>query len=57
MARASTIGPEAPSAWTNRATISVSMLGASAQTRLASGEQHEAEEQQGLRPTRSEIGP
>ena len=48
MARPSTMGPEAPSAWTKRATTSASMVGRDGAGEARENEEAEAEQQHGL---------
>jgi hypothetical protein len=57
MARARTIGPDAPSAWTKRAPMSASIVGAKVHAALAMRNRPRPNSRTGLRPMRSETGP
>ncbi len=57
MARPSTIGPDAPSAWKARASVSASIEGAKAQASVARPNKPSPVSSIGFRPSRSESGP
>ena len=57
MARARTMGPEAPKAWTKRAAVSMPMLEAKVQATLARRKRPSPARSTGRRPVVSEIGP
>ena len=57
MARPSTIGPDAPTAWAKRAPISASIEGAKAQASVVAMNRPRPIISTGRRPSRSESGP